>query len=120
MTVHPGSSPKNQMLRNHAVSYLRHQAVEERGKERLSSEYVAPEQPHPVDVPCNWRTAAIAILKLVAKAYPDEYGAHSALGEAFLIAKDSTAARAELERALALKPGDQVAAMLLRGLSRTK
>ena len=64
--------------------------------------------------------AAVAILKLVAKAYPDEYGAHSALGEAFLIAKDSTAARAELERALALKPGDQVAAMLLRGLSRTK
>lgn len=60
---------------------------------------------------------AVAVLRMVAKAYPDEYGAHSALGEALLIAGDTTAARAALERSLQLKPGNPLAASLLRQLA---
>lgn len=59
---------------------------------------------------------ASAILRLVAEAYPAEYGAYAALGEALLIEGDSTGARAALERALTLKPSDGLAQTLMRQL----
>lgn len=57
---------------------------------------------------------AVAVLRMVASAFPDEYGAHDALGEALLIAGDSLNAKPEFQRAIDLKPGDSFAAGMLR------